>query len=113
MLERKQLKNRTQVTFVEPADSPAGPVSVVGDFNQWDPAAHSLQDRGAGMRAATVVLSHRGGHSFRYLAAGDYWFPGIRKAMGRNRLTDVGAALETGKTKAPRDPLAVPSADSK
>ncbi|MFF7498153.1 isoamylase early set domain-containing protein [Streptomyces lavendulae] len=74
MLERKQFKGRTQVTFVLPADSPDGPVSVVGDFNHWDPAAHPLQVRGDGMRAATVVLPTHKGHSFRYLAAGDYWF---------------------------------------
>ncbi|MER7955775.1 hemerythrin domain-containing protein [Streptomyces sp. NPDC096030] len=41
------------------------------------------------------------------------WFPDVRKAMGRNRLTEVGKQLETEKGKAPRDPLAVPSAASK
>ncbi|MFF5707318.1 hemerythrin domain-containing protein [Streptomyces sp. NPDC012794] len=38
------------------------------------------------------------------------WFPDVRKAMGRNRLTELGARLEEEKGKAPRDPLAVPSA---
>ncbi|MER6218066.1 isoamylase early set domain-containing protein [Streptomyces sp. NPDC048387] len=74
MLERKQLKGRTQVTFVLPGDAPDGPVSVVGDFNHWNPAAHPLQTRADGMRAATVTLPVHSGHSFRYLAAGDYWF---------------------------------------
>ncbi|MGW4509985.1 isoamylase early set domain-containing protein [Streptomyces sp. NPDC004436] len=74
MLERKQLKGRTKVTFVLPQDTPAGPVSVVGDFNDWDPTAHPLSPRGDGMRGASVVLPSGGGHSFRYLAAGDYWF---------------------------------------
>ncbi|WP_426361751.1 isoamylase early set domain-containing protein [Streptomyces sp. E-08] len=74
MLERKQLKGRTQVTFVLPADSPNGSVSVVGDFNHWNPAAHPLRVRDDGMRAATVVLPARSGHSFRYLATGDHWF---------------------------------------
>ncbi|GAA3506918.1 hemerythrin domain-containing protein [Streptomyces showdoensis] len=41
------------------------------------------------------------------------WFPEVRKAMGRNRLTELGDELEAGKKKSPRDPLAVPSADSK
>ncbi|PRH77910.1 hypothetical protein C6N75_17995 [Streptomyces solincola] len=31
MLERAPRKNRTEVTFVLPADTPPGPVSVVGD----------------------------------------------------------------------------------
>ncbi|MCP3754587.1 isoamylase early set domain-containing protein [Streptomyces sp. TBY4] len=74
MLERKQLKNRAQVTFVLPEDTPDGPVSVVGDFNHWNPAAHPLEPRGDGTRAATVMLPRHSMHSFRYLAAGDYWF---------------------------------------
>ncbi|MFE5561190.1 hemerythrin domain-containing protein [Streptomyces sp. NPDC056544] len=41
------------------------------------------------------------------------WFPDVRKAMGRNRLVELGEELEAGKKKAPRDPLAVPSAASK
>ncbi|MFI8278179.1 hemerythrin domain-containing protein [Streptomyces sp. NPDC085929] len=41
------------------------------------------------------------------------WFPDVRKAMGRNRLTEFGDQLEAEKKKAPRDPLAVPSAASK
>ncbi|MBZ9593850.1 MULTISPECIES: hemerythrin domain-containing protein [Streptomyces] len=40
------------------------------------------------------------------------WFPDVRKAMGRNRLTELGRQLEAEKPKAPRDPLAVPSATS-
>ncbi|MFD5620447.1 isoamylase early set domain-containing protein [Streptomyces yangpuensis] len=74
MLERKQVKGRTQVTFILPEGTPDGPVSVVGDFNHWNPAAHPLESRGDGTRAATVALPARSAHSFRYLAAGDYWF---------------------------------------
>ena len=39
------------------------------------------------------------------------WFPEVRKAMGRNRLTELGDQMEKAKKKAPGDPLAVPSAD--
>ncbi|MFJ9342338.1 hemerythrin domain-containing protein [Streptomyces sp. NPDC101733] len=38
------------------------------------------------------------------------WFPDVRKAMGRNRLTDLGEQMEQAKRKAPSEPLAVPSA---
>ncbi|WP_030840289.1 hemerythrin domain-containing protein [Streptomyces sp. NRRL F-4474] len=41
------------------------------------------------------------------------WFPDVRKAMGRNRLTELGERLEAEKQQAPRDPLATPSADSR
>ncbi|MGW7333979.1 isoamylase early set domain-containing protein [Streptomyces sp. NPDC054840] len=74
MLERKRLKDKTQVTFVLPENSPVGPVSVVGDFNHWNPAAHPLEPRGDGIRAANMSLAANSSHSFRYLAAGDYWF---------------------------------------
>ncbi|MET9569644.1 hypothetical protein ACFYNW_03145 [Streptomyces virginiae] len=74
MLERKQLKDRTQVTFILPADTPPGPVSVVGDFNEWKPGTHTLVPREDGTRAVTVALPGSSVHSFRYLAAGDYWF---------------------------------------
>ncbi|MFJ9080143.1 hemerythrin domain-containing protein [Streptomyces sp. NPDC102278] len=38
------------------------------------------------------------------------WFPDVRKAMGRNRLTELGEQMEQAKKKAPGEPLAVPSA---
>ncbi|MER7764308.1 hemerythrin domain-containing protein [Streptomyces sp. NPDC097619] len=41
------------------------------------------------------------------------WFPDVRKAMGRSRLTELGERMETEKGKAPRDPLALPSATDK
>ncbi|MFD6227653.1 isoamylase early set domain-containing protein [Streptomyces sp. NPDC060232] len=74
MLERQRRKNTTDVTFVLPGGDPPGPVSVVGTFNGWQPGAHVLQPRPDGMRAVTVALPAKATHSFRYLAAGDYWF---------------------------------------
>ncbi|MFE2554074.1 hemerythrin domain-containing protein [Streptomyces sp. NPDC059355] len=38
------------------------------------------------------------------------WFPDVRKAMGRNRLTELGEQMEAAKKQAPGEPLAVPSA---
>ncbi|MFD3452810.1 hemerythrin domain-containing protein [Streptomyces sp. NPDC058691] len=38
------------------------------------------------------------------------WFPEVRKAMGRNLLTELGEQMHKAKADAPRDPLAVPSA---
>ncbi|MGW0393873.1 isoamylase early set domain-containing protein [Streptomyces sp. NPDC003042] len=74
MLERTSRKDRAEVTFVLPADTPPRPVSVVGDFNDWQPGTHALTPRKDGMRAVTIALPGRSEHSFRYLAAGDYWF---------------------------------------
>ncbi|MGR4878666.1 isoamylase early set domain-containing protein [Streptomyces sp. LARHCF249] len=79
MLERKRRKGgnangHTEITFVLPADAPPGPVSVVGDFNDWRPGVHELRPRKDGTRAVTVALPGKTTHAFRYLAAGDHWF---------------------------------------
>ncbi|KPI34132.1 hypothetical protein OV450_6043, partial [Actinobacteria bacterium OV450] len=67
MLERKKLKNRTLITFILPEDTPPGPVSVVGDFNHWNPDAHPLHPRGDGMRTVSISLPTNQTHAFRYL----------------------------------------------
>ncbi|MBT2471529.1 hypothetical protein J7E97_27610 [Streptomyces sp. ISL-66] len=74
MLERQRRKNATEVTFVLPDGDPPGPVSVVGTFNDWRPGTHVLESRPDGTRAVTVSLPPKATHTFRYLAAGDYWF---------------------------------------
>ncbi|WST91291.1 hypothetical protein OG364_39920 [Streptomyces erythrochromogenes] len=74
MLGRRFCRGCTEVSFVLAGDCPPGPVSVVGDFNGWVPGVHVLERRGDGGRAVTLTLPSEGVHSFRYLAAGDYWF---------------------------------------
>ncbi|HUY49873.1 MAG TPA: isoamylase early set domain-containing protein [Streptosporangiaceae bacterium] len=63
-----------RVTFVLPAREPAVAVSVVGDFNDWDPYAHPLRRRGNGARSAVVTVPAGATLHFRYLAAGGVWF---------------------------------------
>ncbi|GGO84729.1 isoamylase early set domain-containing protein [Wenjunlia tyrosinilytica] len=74
MLERTLRKNRCEVTFVVPKDYPCGQVSVVGDFNDWQPGAHPLTERPDGSRAVTVALPAKQRFGFRYLGEGDHWF---------------------------------------
>lgn len=64
-------RNGNKVTFVLPVDT--GPVSVVGDFNGWDPAVHPLKKRSNGTRSVTVVVTP-GRHCFRYLGEGGAFF---------------------------------------
>jgi 1,4-alpha-glucan branching enzyme len=75
-----------RVTFVLPAAEPAGAVSVVGDFNGWDPYAHPLRRRGNGARSAVVDVPAGATVHFRYLAEGGVWFDdestGARDAQG-------------------------------
>jgi 1,4-alpha-glucan branching enzyme len=63
-----------RVTFVLPAEDPPGAVSVVGDFNGWNPFAHPLQRRGNGTRSTVVSVPARTTLRFRYLAEGGVWF---------------------------------------
>lgn len=63
-----------RVTFVLPADAPAGPVSVVGNFNDWNPFAHPLRRRANGTRSAAVTVPSGTTLHFRYLGDGGVWF---------------------------------------
>ena len=63
-----------RVTFSLPVNEPAGAVSVVGDFNGWDPFAHPLRVRANRTRSASVTVSCGSTFRFRYLAEGGRWF---------------------------------------
>ena len=63
-----------RVTFVLPDGVPDGRVSVVGDFNGWDPLAHPLRRRGNGTRSTVVRAPANSTLRFRYLAEGGVWF---------------------------------------
>ena len=63
-----------RVTFTLPVGEPSGPVSVVGDFNEWNPLAHPLKRRANSTRSASVTVPRGSTLRFRYLGAGGVWF---------------------------------------
>ena len=63
-----------RVTFALPDDEPGGAVSVVGNFNDWDPLAHPLRRRANRTRSAAVTVPAGSTLHFRYLAEGGVWF---------------------------------------
>jgi 1,4-alpha-glucan branching enzyme len=63
-----------KVTFSLPTGEPAGAVSVVGDFNNWDPSAHPLRPRSKRTRSVSVTVPKGSTLRFRYLAEGGTWF---------------------------------------
>jgi 1,4-alpha-glucan branching enzyme len=68
-------KNTGQkLTFVLPADHPAGTVSVVGTFNDWTPGAHVLKKRSNGTASATITVPEGTTVHFRYLGENGVWF---------------------------------------
>jgi 1,4-alpha-glucan branching enzyme len=63
-----------KVTFVLPVDEPDGRVSVVGDFNGWQPGQHELRKRTNGTRSTSVEVDPGTTLRFRYLGTGGVWF---------------------------------------
>jgi len=63
-----------RVTFTLPVSEPAGAVSVVGDFNEWDPFAHPLRRRANQTRSASVTAPLGSTLRFRYLGEDGHWF---------------------------------------
>jgi 1,4-alpha-glucan branching enzyme len=76
MVKTTMLKQNSmvRVTFALPIGEPEGPVSVVGDFNDWDPHAHPLRKRSNQTRSASVTVPAGSTLRFRYLAEGGRWF---------------------------------------
>jgi hypothetical protein len=71
-----------RVTFALPVDEPAAAVSVVGDFNDWDPYANPLRIRANRTRSASVTVPSGSTLRFRYLADGGRWFDDDTVSLG-------------------------------
>jgi 1,4-alpha-glucan branching enzyme len=71
MIRREPRKDRVRTTFA--VADPGRPVSVVGDFNGWDPLAHPMRKRSNGTRSVAVELVPGERYRFRYLADGGEW----------------------------------------
>ncbi len=76
MLKKSNIKGSEQVkvTFVLPQDHPHSAASVVGDFNDWDPAANKLVKRANNTLSTAVTLNKGQRYAFRYYAADGTWF---------------------------------------
>jgi hypothetical protein len=73
VLKRTPLTNsKMKITFSLPLDDTTPCVSVVGDFNGWEPGQHELTPRRNGTRSVTLTLP-AGTHHFRYLGTGGVW----------------------------------------
>ena len=72
-----------RVTFALPADEPDGAVSVVGNFNDWNPHTHPLRKRANQTRSAAVTVKAGTTLQFRYLAEGGVWFDDESAPVGQ------------------------------
>ena len=78
-----------KLTFVVPLDVLDAPISVVGDFNDWDPYATPLRRRSNGTRSAAVELPAGERVEFLYLADGGRWL--TEDDADELRVTDDGS----------------------
>jgi 1,4-alpha-glucan branching enzyme len=74
-----------RVTFALPVAESAAAVSVVGDFNDWDPFAHPLRVRANQTRSAAVTVPTGSTLRFRYLADGGRWFDDETVSLGEGQ----------------------------
>jgi 1,4-alpha-glucan branching enzyme len=65
---------KSKISFVLPENVHAGPVSVVGTFNDWQPGAHRLVKRSNGTRSVSVTVPKGSEVRFRYLGSEGTWF---------------------------------------
>jgi 1,4-alpha-glucan branching enzyme len=71
----KPTKNgQVKLTFTIPNDRPVGGVSLVGDFNDWDPYAHPMERKDNGTYQVVLTVPSQQPIRFRYLADGGVWF---------------------------------------
>lgn len=75
MIKQDPMKNKkVKVTFVQPHDAGQDTVSVVGDFNEWDPNKTKLVKRNNGTRSVTITVDPGKRYRFRYYCADGTWF---------------------------------------
>ena len=96
MLKKAKDKDGVKVTFSLPLGDTPEAVSVLGDFNDWDPHAHPLKKRANGTRSVSVVLPAGGRYGFKYLSHGGTWFNELAAdAQDTNEYGEVNSIVET------------------
>lgn len=95
--KKQQAKGKTRVTF---AVDDERPVSVVGDFNEWDPLSHPLVRRSNGTRSVAITVPTGTTLRFRYLAdGGEFYDDEHADAMESNGMGGSHCVITTEKSK--------------
>ena len=90
---RSAAASAVKVTFVLAVEAIDQPVSVVGEFNDWDPFAHPLKKRSNGTRSVTVELETGRSYRFKYLAADGSWLTDPDAEAVDNGLSGVDSLI--------------------
>jgi 1,4-alpha-glucan branching enzyme len=96
MIKRSTGKDGVKLTFALSLQDTPQPVSVCGDFNDWDPLAHPLKKRANGTRSASVVVAPGRTYAFKYLSEGGNWFNDLdADSHTTNEYGEVNSVLTT------------------
>jgi 1,4-alpha-glucan branching enzyme len=87
--------DKVKVNFVLPKDRAAGKVSVVGDFNDWDPYVHPLKPRSNGTKSVSVTLPVSQRFAFKYLDENGQWLDDDTVDREPNDFGGVNGVLTT------------------
>lgn len=74
LIKKAADKNNVKVTFSLPYAEGQSPVSVVGDFNQWNKGSHKLTKRSNGTCSVSLTLEAGQRYRFRYYSEDGRWF---------------------------------------
>ncbi|TMR12912.1 isoamylase [Nonomuraea turkmeniaca] len=96
--DKPTVEGLVNITFTLPAEIP-GQISVVGDFNHWDPYAHPMTRTEHGAHTAVVALPQGTSICFRYLAEGGRWLdePDADARDERGSIVHVLPAIPKGE----------------
>jgi 1,4-alpha-glucan branching enzyme len=71
--EQNKKEGNVKVTFILPKEEISGRVSVVGDFNEWNPETTKLVKRSNGTYSASIKLETGKHYGFRYFTEDGTW----------------------------------------
>jgi 1,4-alpha-glucan branching enzyme len=74
MFKCSKSASAVKVTFALDAEQYPQPISVLGDFNDWDPLANPLKKRSNGTLSASVEIPIGQVVRFKYLDGDGTWF---------------------------------------
>lgn len=76
MIKREAVEKgkKVKLTFVQPFQASDSPISVVGDFNNWDPTKNKMAKRSNGTASTSVTVEPGQKLRFRYRREDGTWF---------------------------------------
>lgn len=76
MIKREVQKkdNKVKLTFVQPYEASQSAISLVGDFNNWDPKVNKLVKRTNGTASVSLTVDVGQKLLFRYVSEDGTWF---------------------------------------